>query len=136
MVKLDESQVSPGDVLCSVDAPCPVTTKFFAKVEVTELLAHKPLLSKGYAAILHIHTCAMECEISQLLIEYNKKTGKPAKKHPAFAKARAVVAIEITTTEPICVETYEDRPEMGRFTIRDEGKTIIIGRVMKVLDSK
>ena len=29
----------------------------------------------------------------------------------------------------ICVEAFEDFPQMGRFTLRDEGKTIAMGKV-------
>lgn len=35
----------------------------------------------------------------------------------------------------ICVESFNDFPQMGRFTLRDEGKTIAIGKILKVLDS-
>jgi peptide chain release factor subunit 3 len=30
------------------------------------------------------------------------------------------------------VETFKDYPELGRFTLRDEQKTVAVGRVLKV----
>jgi peptide chain release factor subunit 3 len=31
----------------------------------------------------------------------------------------------------MAIEKFETIPQMGRFTLRDEGKTICIGRVLK-----
>ena len=39
-----------------------------------------------------------------------------------------IVAL-IETAEPICIERFVDYPQLGRFTLRDEGKTIAIGKV-------
>jgi peptide chain release factor subunit 3 len=33
----------------------------------------------------------------------------------------------------ICLGTYEAHPQLGRFTLRDEGKTVAIGTVKKLL---
>lgn len=29
----------------------------------------------------------------------------------------------------VCVEKFKDYPQLGRFTLRDEGKTVAIGKV-------
>jgi len=39
-----------------------------------------------------------------------------------------VVAL-IETVQPVCVERFADYPQLGRFTLRDEGRTIAIGKV-------
>lgn len=39
-----------------------------------------------------------------------------------------IVAL-IETTAAVCVETFVDYPQLGRFTLRDEGRTIAIGKV-------
>jgi peptide chain release factor subunit 3 len=46
-----------------------------------------------------------------------------------------VIAV-IQTAQPICIEKYADYPMLGRFTLRDEGKTVAIGKVTKVLDNQ
>jgi len=33
----------------------------------------------------------------------------------------------------VCAETYADFQQLGRFTIRDEGKTIAIGKITKLI---
>ena len=36
----------------------------------------------------------------------------------------------------VCLETFKDHPHMGRFTLRDEGKTLAIGKVLKLIDPR
>jgi len=39
------------------------------------------------------------------------------------------VIAKIETSAPVCVEPYKDYPQLGRFTLRDEGKTVAMGKV-------
>ncbi|KAG5219416.1 translation termination factor GTPase [Salix suchowensis] len=39
------------------------------------------------------------------------------------------LAEEVTNNGPVCVERFADYPQLGRFTLRDEGRTIAIGKV-------
>ena len=50
----------------------PVSEIFEAEIEVLELLSYKPILSKGYSCILHIHTVADEATIKEILVSYEK----------------------------------------------------------------
>lgn len=68
----DENMINKGDVLCHRDSPMPITDLFEAEVEVLELLSYKPILSKGYQCILHIHTVADDCVIKDILVAYEK----------------------------------------------------------------
>lgn len=51
------------------------------------------------------------------------------KKKPTFVKNGAMVRCIIQTTQPICLETFDTIQQLGRFTLRDEGKTIAVGKV-------
>jgi len=42
--------------------------------------------------------------------------------------------MRLESTEAFCLETFKDFPPMGRFTLRDEGKTIAIGKVVKLVE--
>lgn len=35
----------------------------------------------------------------------------------------------------VCMEPFKKFPQMGRFTLRDEGKTIAIGKVLRVVEA-
>lgn len=42
----------------------------------------------------------------------------------------------MTTRIPIPLEKYDSIPEMGRFTLRDESRTIALGKVLKYKPAK
>jgi hypothetical protein len=50
----------------------PVTDLIEAEVDVLELIHYKPILSKGYQFILHIHTSADEATIKDIMVAYEK----------------------------------------------------------------
>ena len=49
----------------------------------------------------------------------------------AHPLGQQIIAL-IETTQTVCLEKFADYPQLGRFTLRDEGKTIAIGKVTKV----
>jgi len=50
--------------------------------------------------------------------------------------SRAKIICTIQTRLPIPIEKHNVIPQMGRFTMRDEGKTIALGKVLKYKPSK
>ena len=38
---------------------------------------------------------------------------------------------KIAPKNPLCLEKFETMAQLGRFTLRDEGKTIAVGKVLK-----
>jgi len=68
----DENLVNKGDVICRMEEQMPISDLFEAEVEVLELLSYKPILSKGYQCILHIHTVADEATVKEILVSYEK----------------------------------------------------------------
>ncbi|KAF0756737.1 hypothetical protein AaE_004510 [Aphanomyces astaci] len=107
-------------------------TKLVAQIAFVEALEHRPLLTAGYKAILHCHTIAQECTITKLLRPIDPKTGEALKKKVMFAKAGQSVVVRLEVDQSICVETFEKLPQMGRLTLRDEGKTIAVGKILKL----
>ena len=49
-----------------------------------------------------------------------------------FLKSGSLATVRIKTSGIICCEKYADVPSLGRFTLRDEGRTIAIGKVLKL----
>lgn len=45
---------------------------------------------------------------------------------------KIIALIEVAA--PVSVERFEDHPQLGRFTLRDEGKTIAIGKITKLIE--
>ncbi|CAB4311770.1 unnamed protein product [Prunus armeniaca] len=124
---IEEEDILSGFVLASVANPIPAVTDFFAQLQILELLDNA-ILTAGYKAVLHIHSIVEECEIIELISQMDPKTKKPMKKHIRFVKNGAVVVCKIQVNNLICVEKFSDFPQLGRFTLRTEGKTIAVGK--------
>jgi len=59
-------------VLCNREAPVPISDLFEAEVELLELLDYKPIISKGYQCVIHIHTVADEAVIKEITTSWEK----------------------------------------------------------------
>lgn len=126
----EESDILPGFVLSSVKTPVPVVTQFEAQLMIVELLEHNSIFTVGYKSVLHIHTCVEECEITKLVAEVDMKTKE--QKKAKFIKQGGLCICRISVEKPICIEAFSDVAALGRFTLRDEGRTIAIGKVTKL----
>ena len=131
---LEEDQIFKGDVLCMRDAPMPIAQVLEAEIELLELL--KPIFSRGSQCMMHIHTYADDISIKAIKWskERDPNTGEEVKKDmPKFTRSFAKCLVTIGTKTPIPIEKIADCPALGRFTLRDEGKTIAIGRVTRYI---
>lgn len=130
---VNPADVSQGFMLCD-GSDVPVVKEFEAQLAIVDLLATKPIVSAGYSAVIHIHTCTEEVAIEELLTILDKKTKKISKRPPTFAKKGDIITCRVIATKGICCELFETIQQLGRFTLRDEGKTIAIGKIIKVLE--
>ncbi|KAF8591582.1 hypothetical protein K439DRAFT_1380625 [Ramaria rubella] len=129
---VDDEDISPGFVLTSPERPIKAVKQFEAQLAI---LDHKNIICAGYSAIMHIHTLAEEVTLAALISYFDKKTGRRSKKPPQFAKRGQKIVALVQTTAPVCVERFSDYPQMGRFTLRDEGKTIAIGKITRLVEA-
>ncbi|CAF2114802.1 unnamed protein product [Brassica napus] len=120
---IEDEDILSGFVLSSAVKPVPAVTEFVAQLQILELLDNA-IFTAGYKAILHIHAVVEECEIIELISQIDVKTRKPMKKKILFVKNGAAVICRIQVTNSICVEKFSDFPQLGRFTLRTEGKNI------------
>uniref|UniRef100_A0A674CRP5 G1 to S phase transition 1 n=1 Tax=Salmo trutta TaxID=8032 RepID=A0A674CRP5_SALTR len=130
---IEEEEILPGFILCNAENLCHSGRTFDAQIVIIE---HKSIICPGYNAVLHIHTCIEEVQITALICLVDKKTGEKSKTRPRFVKQDQVCIARLRCAGTICLETFKDFPQMGRFTLRDEGKTIAIGKVLKLVPEK
>ncbi|XP_029934122.1 eukaryotic peptide chain release factor GTP-binding subunit ERF3A [Myripristis murdjan] len=130
---IEEEEILPGFILCNPENLCHSGRTFDAQIVIIE---HKSIICPGYNAVLHIHTCIEEVQITALICLVDKKTGEKSKTRPRFVKQDQVCIARLRAAGTICLETFKDFPQMGRFTLRDEGKTIAIGKVLKLVPEK
>jgi len=127
---IDEEVISRGSVICPLDKSPISTTDFVGQIQILELLEHKSLFSAGYECILHVHTAVEEVSVAMLLEKLNPKTGKTETKLPKFVQNKDFLVAHLTTTKPVTIEKFDDFAQLGRFTLRDEGKTIAVGKIL------
>ena len=129
----DEENLGRGDVICNRESMMPVTDIFEAEVEILDLLEYKPIISKGYNCLMHIHTFNDEITIKDIVRseETTEKGEVVIKQKPQFAKSQTKIICRIVPRNPVALEKFSVIQQMGRFTLRDEGKTIAVGKVLK-----
>ncbi|KAH9959165.1 P-loop containing nucleoside triphosphate hydrolase protein [Russula dissimulans] len=115
---VEDDDISPGFVLTSLQRPVHAVRQFEAQLAI---LDHKNIICAGYSAVMHVHTLAEEVTLSALLHYFDKTTGRKSRKPPQFAKKNQRIVALIETSASICLERFSDYPQLGRFTLRDEG---------------
>jgi len=128
---IEENEVTPGFVLCDPHNPIKTGTVFDAQVVMLDL---KSIICAGYSCILHLQAMSEEVTIKALICLVDKKTGEKSKTRPRFIKQDQIAIARFVSNHPICMETFKDHPQLGRFTLRDEGTTIAIGKILKVVE--
>lgn len=127
---VEEEEISVGFVACDPIRPVKAATSFQAQIKITQL---KNIMAPGYKAVLHIHTCSEEITIASLDGIIDKKTGQRASKKPMFLRTGDMAFVTIECSGTVCMESANDCDPLSRFSLRDEGKTIAVGRVSKVI---
>ncbi|XP_072394527.1 eukaryotic peptide chain release factor GTP-binding subunit ERF3A [Diabrotica undecimpunctata] len=128
---IEEEDVSPGFVLCDSVNPIHTGRIFDAQLVILE---HRSIICAGYSAVMHIHCAAEEVTVKALICLVDKKTGEKSKTRPRFVKQDQVAIMRIECAGVICLEPFKSMPQMGRFTLRDENRTIAIGKVLKLVE--
>ncbi|KAJ1459892.1 P-loop containing nucleoside triphosphate hydrolase protein [Pelagophyceae sp. CCMP2097] len=132
---INVEDISKGFVICGgpTQRRCHAVTTFTCQLALVELLEHRPIFTAGYTCMLHAHTCESEVAVAELISQVNAK-GKGPQRALHFAKMGALIICKLTVPQTICLEVYDDMAFLGRFTLRDEGKTIAIGKVLSFDD--
>jgi len=128
---VEEGEVTPGFVLCDPTNPIKSCKVFDAQVAI---LDYKSIICPGKEFVLHLQAIIEEVTLKALICLVDKKTGEKSKTRPRFIKQDQIAIVRFVAEDVICMETFKDYPQLGRFTLRDEGKTIAIGKVLKLVE--
>ena len=128
---LAEENVNKGDVLCPRDNHMFSSQVLLAELDLLELRI--PVLTKGSTFMLHIHTFSdlVTIQTIEWAIEIDGSGKEVRKEKPSMTKSGSKCMVRIQSRNPIPVEKEADLAALGRFTLRDEGKTIALGKVSK-----
>lgn len=118
--------IQKGFMLCTPSNPCPAVKDIKVQLALVDMLEYRPLYTPGYTAVMHVHTAEIEVVCKKLVsvVEKGREVVRP------FARQGQVCTAILQMPISTCMDTYETMPAIGRFTIRDEGKTIAIGKIL------
>jgi elongation factor 1-alpha len=126
---LERKDINRGDVLGHSKDPPMVAKDFTAQIVV---LQHPTAIPVGYTPVFHMHTAQMSCSLTELQKKMDPKTGQVAEENPKFLKSGDAAIVKIVPQRPLVVEEFKKFPSLGRFAIRDMGKTVAAGVVTSV----
>ncbi len=96
------------------------------------MLNHPNQIMQGYTSVLSCHMARVPCRFVELLEKIDRRTGQIIEASPKFIKSGDTAIIKVVPMKPICVETFDDYPSLGRFIIRDMKQTMIVGVIKEV----
>ncbi|QGR18821.1 translation elongation factor EF-1 subunit alpha [Stygiolobus azoricus] len=130
---VEKKDIKRGDVVGSLQNPPTVAEEFTAQIIV---IWHPTAVSVGYTPVVHVHTASVACRVSEIMSRIDPKTGKEAEKNPQFIKAGDSAIVKFTPIKDLCVEKFREFPALGRFAMRDMGKTVGVGVITDVKPKK
>lgn len=90
---------------------------------------HPGSIGINYTPIVHAHTARVPCRVDELVKKLDGSTFQPVENHPKFLRTGDVAIVKFVPLKPLVIERYSELPRLGRFAIRDMGRTIGAGIV-------
>ncbi|XP_014782958.1 elongation factor 1-alpha [Octopus bimaculoides] len=115
-----------GDSKCD---PPKETKSFEAQVIV---INHPGQIGAGYSPVLDCHTAHIACKFTELKEKIDRRSGKKLEDAPKSIKSGDAAIVVLTPTKPMCVETFNEFPPLGRFAVRDMRQTVAVGVIKSV----
>ncbi|KAJ3561854.1 hypothetical protein NP233_g9941 [Leucocoprinus birnbaumii] len=113
----------------SKNDPAKEAASFTAQVIV---LNHPGQIGAGYAPVLDCHTAHIACKFAELKEKIDRRTGKSLEDSPKFVKSGDAAIVKLVPSKPMCVESYNEYPPLGRFAVRDMRQTVAVGIIKSV----
>ena len=91
---------------------------------------YKSIICPGKQFVLHLQAIIEEVTLKHIICKVDKKTGEKTPKI-RFIKQDDLAVVRFASEDVICMETFKDHPQLGRFTLRDEGKKEIPSKIQR-----
>jgi len=96
------------------------------------IMNHPGQIGNGYSPVLDCHTAHVACKFAHIKEKMDRRTGKVLEVDPKFVKTGDACIVTLEPTKPLCVETFEAYPPLGRFAVRDMRQTVAVGVIKAV----
>ncbi|EMR08237.1 hypothetical protein PNEG_03405 [Pneumocystis murina B123] len=125
LLNIDLSYLKPGDIICDLENPVQIVSKFRAKIITFDL--SRPLII-GTPLIIYRGRLNVDGNIKKLISIIDKSTGQVKKKDPKFIGSFDAAIVEIEFCKQAeAMESFKHCKELGRFIARSQGETVAAG---------
>lgn len=96
------------------------------------ILNHPGQIHNGYAPVLDCHTAHIACKFGEIKEKIDRRSGKKLEDMPKFIKSGDAAIVTLVPSKPMCVESFQEYPPLGRFAVRDMKQTVAVGVIKTV----
>jgi len=128
---VSKEDVKRGYVIGPTSNPPTVVKEFVARIIV---VFHPTAIAPGYTPVLHAHTAQIPAQVVELVQKLDPRTGQVTEENPKSLKTGDAAVVKIRPLKPMSIEEYKAIPQLGRFALRDSGRTIAAGIVEKITE--
>ncbi|MEE8186954.1 MAG: translation elongation factor EF-1 subunit alpha [Nitrososphaerales archaeon] len=128
---IGRNEIRRGDMIGLSSDPPTVAKEFKARIIV---VFHPTVIAAGYTPVLHAHTAQVAATIVEIESKIDPRTGQVAEEKPKSLKTGDSAVVRVQPLRPLCIETFKEFPEVGRFAMRDMGSTIAAGVVTEITE--
>ena len=130
---VEKKDIRRGDVMGHLSNPPTVAEEMVARIVI---LWHPTAISVGYAPVMHIHTATVPAQITEIIAKLDPRTGQTIEHKPQFIKQGDAAIVRLKPLKPVVAEKFADFPPLGRFALRDMGRTVAAGQIIEVKPAK
>jgi elongation factor 1-alpha len=130
---LDIKDVGRGDCMSHPNTVPTVISPTGYWIGQIIVIWHPTAIAQGYTPVVHAHTAQVAAKFLELNKKLDQKTGAVIEDSPKFIKRNESAIVKLQPIKKLCIEKYEDIPEMGRFAVRDMGRTVAVGIVKDIV---
>jgi len=129
---IELKDVGRGDCMGHPDNPPTVITPTGSWSGQVIVIWHPTAIAQGYTPVVHAHTAQIAAKFMSLDKKLDQKTGAVIEDNPKFIKKNEAAIVTMQPIKKMCMEKYTEIPEMGRFAVRDMGRTVCVGIVKDI----
>ena len=117
------------------DNPASGVSSFEGQVVV---LNHPGEIREGFTPIIDCHTAHVACVFSEIKQKIDRKTGAALEDFDPEdgVKMGEACIVEMEPTKPLSLESFDEYPPLGRFSVRDMRHTVAVGVVKSITKSE